>query len=267
MNIDNYDSGLGIEDIIREEFRKLCPKRYSINCGVINDRYGKTAGDFDLIIFNELWFPQVKSGATLASRRVHFPVEGIYAVGEIKQALNFDSLDTAMKKLVICHRLHRPVTSGNRLVENREGGYSTKEISNPLYSFIIATELEDGIEFEEIVNRFFAINKTLKRLEIVRCLCVLGHGTITWGIPDKNTARGIMPALFMRDLNEPIFPVMEKIPEVESAFFPLMLNLLLHLYHSVLAPEDIAASYGYQSRPKVKVPDSSEFWLMPDKVK
>ena len=266
MNVDNYDSGLGIEDIVREEFRKLCPSRYSISCGVINDRYGRTAGDFDLIVFNEFWFPQVKSGATPASRRVHFPIEGVYAVGEIKQALDFASLDKAMKKTVSCHRLNRPTTSGNRLVENRENNIDSNDISNPLYSFILATELGEGIKFDDIVNRFFDINKSLKRLEVVRCLCVLGHGTVIWGVQDKNI-NGIKPALFMSDLAEPIFPVMQRLPEVDSAFFPLMLNLLLHLFHSVLAPEDIAASYGYQSMPVVQAPDSSEFWLMPDKVK
>jgi hypothetical protein len=45
MNIDNYDSGPGIEDILREELRSLLPGRYSVRSGVINDRQGRTAGD------------------------------------------------------------------------------------------------------------------------------------------------------------------------------------------------------------------------------
>src|SRR5688500_10493096 len=47
MNIDNYDSGPGVEDIVREELRKLLPTRYAVRAGVVNDRLGRTAGDVD----------------------------------------------------------------------------------------------------------------------------------------------------------------------------------------------------------------------------
>ena len=50
FNIFNYDSGSGVEDIVREELYNLPPDRYSIEAGVVNDRHGKTAGDCDLII-------------------------------------------------------------------------------------------------------------------------------------------------------------------------------------------------------------------------
>jgi hypothetical protein len=264
MNIDNFDSGPGTEDILREELRKLCPSRYSINCGVINDSRGRTAGDFDLIIFNEIWFPQIKAGATPQSRRVHYPIEGVYAVGEIKQTLDAATLDASMEKLVTCHRLYRPTVPRYRIVENWELHRRTSGISNPLYSFIIATELGEGTSFDEIARRFFDINKTLKRLEVVRCLCILGHGTIVWGIKNAEVDGSSAPALFMDDLNKPIFPVSQRLPDTESALFPLTVNLLMHLFHSVLAPEDLAASYGYESIPTAEFPDSPEFWLFPD---
>ena len=73
MNIDNFDSGPGVEDIIRGELNLLLPTRYSVRAGVINDRKGHTGGDFDVIIFSDLWFPVVKAGATPESRRVHLP--------------------------------------------------------------------------------------------------------------------------------------------------------------------------------------------------
>src|SRR5262245_47719400 len=101
--IDNFDCGLGIEDIIRDELSKLLPARYSVHCGVVNDRYGRTVGDCDVVIFNELWFPFIRSGAAEASRRFHFPVEGVYGVLEIKSSLDYTSLDEAMAKLVACH--------------------------------------------------------------------------------------------------------------------------------------------------------------------
>ena len=80
-NIDNFDSGIGVEEIVREELRRILPSRYSVECGVIVDRAGRTGGDYDMIIFNDLWFPHVKAGATSSSRRAFYPIDGVYAVG------------------------------------------------------------------------------------------------------------------------------------------------------------------------------------------
>jgi len=262
MNINNFDSGFGIEDIIREEFSQLLPNRYSVKAGVINDRYGNTAGDFEVVIFNEQWFPLVKAGATAASRRIHLPIDGVYAVCEVKQTLDFKTLDKAMEKLVICHRLHRPHTYANRLVENRENSQCIHGLSNPLYSMIIATDLKEGIELDRLVERFFDINKTLERLEVIHGLCVLGHGTVTWGFRDNDGE--LRQALFMmEDLYLPIFPIYYKVPTIGSAFYPLMADLLSHLYHSVLAPEDVAAVYG-NPIPPISIPNSPDIVLKPD---
>ena len=83
MTIDNYDSGSGVEDIIREELSQLLPNRYATKAGVLNDSFGQTGGDYDIVIFNSQWIPEIKAGATISSRRIHLPIEGVYAVGEV----------------------------------------------------------------------------------------------------------------------------------------------------------------------------------------
>ena len=108
MNIDNFDSGIGVEDIFRDELAKILPSRYNVERGVLVDRDGKTGGDYDIIVFNDAWFPHVKAGASDLSRRNYYPIEGVYAVGEVKQTLDYESLDSAMRKLVLAHRLCRP---------------------------------------------------------------------------------------------------------------------------------------------------------------
>jgi hypothetical protein len=263
MNIDNFDSGLGVEDVIRDEMRKILPARYAIEHGVLIDRNGKTGGDYDLLIFNESWFPRIKAGATESSRRSYYPIEGTYAVGEIKQTLNYSTFDAALQKLIVAHRLHRPPTLANRLVENRESVSCSHGLSNPLYSFILAVQLAKGLTFEELINRFYDVNKQVKRLEVVRALCVLGHGTVVWGFNDRERG-GITPALFMLDdLYEPIVPAYFSAEDVGSALFALIANLMLHLYHCVLAPEDIAVLYGPSAR-DIKAPKSEEVALQPD---
>ncbi|MBO1350203.1 MAG: hypothetical protein EBE86_023790 [Hormoscilla sp. GUM202] len=262
MNIDNFDSGLGVEDIIRSELEQILPTRYSVKAGVINDKNGNTAGDFDVVIFNEHWFPLVKAGATAESRRIHLPIDGVYAVCEIKQTLDFQALDRAMEKLAICHRLHRPQTRANRIVENRENSDCLHGLTNPLYSAVIATDIKESVELDLIVERFFKINQTLERLAVVRALCVFKHGTVTWGFKDDNGECKI--ALFMReDLDRPIVPIYHKVPKVESALYCLMADILCHLYHSVLAPEDIVAHYGPLEN-SCSIPSSPDIALPPD---
>ena len=44
FRVHNYDSGLGIEEIIREALARLLSNRYSVAPGLISDREGRTAG-------------------------------------------------------------------------------------------------------------------------------------------------------------------------------------------------------------------------------
>ena len=37
FNIDNYDSGVGLEDLMRQELSSLLPTRYCVDAGVVND--------------------------------------------------------------------------------------------------------------------------------------------------------------------------------------------------------------------------------------
>jgi hypothetical protein len=259
--VHNFDSGPGIEDIFRQELSSLLPERYSVRAGVVDDRYGKTAGDCDVIVFNDFWFPAVHAGATENSRRFHFPIEGVYAVIEIKSLLDFTSLDDAMEKLVKCHRLHRPVTQSDRVVENRRVGGCPHGVLNPLYSAIVATGVSPNVRFEHLIDRFFEISKSLKRSEVVRALCVFGSGTVTWGIRNERTKQADS-AIFHSDYSEPLVPVFARSEAVGSSFYVLAVDLLLQLYHSLLSPEDLAAKYGLMSLP-ISVPIDNATCLPP----
>lgn len=245
MAVDNYDAGLGIEDIVRDELAQILPSRYTTKAGVLNDSLGQTGGDYDILIFNSQWVPEIKCGAINTSRRIHLPIEGVYAVGEIKQTLTYKSLDKALEKLVVAHRLYRPPTSASRIAENRELSSCRCGLTNPLYSFIIATQLGNELSFDDVVRRFTEINRGLRRPEVIRALCVLGIGTIQWVFHDDDDI--IRPALFMgEDLRKVLhigFEEAQKIP----AFYSLLRSLSLHLFQSIIAPEDVASKYGYSN--------------------
>jgi hypothetical protein len=258
-SIDAFDSGPATEDIVRDSIRSILPSRYHVTSGTVVDASGLTAGDMDIVVFNSHWFPEVHAAATAGTKRKLLPFEGVYAVGEIKQTLSQKSLDDAMEKLVKCHRLERATSSRSRITENREVASSDHGISNPLYSFILG--VNSGEDFQSLINRFFDINRSLKRLEVVRAMCVLGKGTVVWAFNENSENK---PALFMKeDLFLPIFPAYFEAGNASPALYSFIENLFLHLYHSILAPEDVASRYGPSAR-DVKVPKSLSQALPPD---
>ena len=249
FNIDNYDSGRGLEDLVREEISKLLPERYLADAGVVNDQDGRTAGDYEVVIRDHRWAPVTKLGATPESRRYHFPVESIYSAIEVKQTLGFQQLDDAMKKLVTLSRLNRPHNPYGYITENQHfknldrNGY----ILNPLHTTVLGTRIQDGISFRDLAMRFGRINASLTRDEMVTELCLLGHGVAMYMVNDETV--GYREATYMYDRQEQmVMGIYEEEPR--NAFYLLFVHLLGHLTRSVLEVHDIHRRYGsFKSKP------------------
>ena len=247
FNIFNYDSGSGVEDIVREELTNLLPDRYSVEAGVVNDRHGKTAGDCDLIVRDRLWSPVIKLGATAISRRFHFPIEGVYSGSEIKQALGFAELDAAMKKLVTLARLERSDNPYGHITENQHLKDFDRPgaILNPLHTSVFATGLKEGMTFNDIAHRFGAINAMLTRDTMVKMLCVLGHGTAWYSVESGNPYN----ADYMTDRNQALILQVND-GEPQSSFYRFYNELLGHLTRSVLGLANMAPDYGNPPPPR-----------------
>ena len=59
------------------------------------------------------------------------------------------------------------------------------------------------------------------------------------------------------DLYSPLLVGFEPAADDNCAFYSFARGLMLHLFHSVIAPEDIAATYGPRM-PSIKVPASDD---------
>ena len=241
FNLENFDSGLGVEDIVREEFANLLPQRYSIASGVVNDRSGKSAGECDMVIRDHIWSPVIKPGATTRSRRFHFPIESVYAAVEIKQSLGFKQLDEAMEKMVSLSRLDRRDNPYGHITENQHLEVIDKPgmLLNPLHTTVLATRLHNGVRFEEIVERFGVINESLARNHMVTMLCVLDQGTAWYSVSSGKPFN----ADFMRDRSEALI-LQINAKEPENAFYRLYNLLLGHLTRSVLGLTCVFNDYG-----------------------
>lgn len=260
-NVDNYDSGSGAEDIIRASLSELLPKRYMVTSGCINDCLGRTSGDSEIIIFNDTWFPAVKSGATENSRRRHLPIEGVYATLEVKQTLTEKTLDQAAEKLVSASRLFRPSISDNHITENIIVGNSTHCLANPLFTGIIATNFDSSVNTNDFIVRFVRINQTLLRTEVIRFLCVLGQFSCFWGyIPQKGP---MLPASFHgEDLKYNLLPAMVSAETGRCPFYYLVSQLLDHCGRSTLTPEALETAYGLGTH-NVQLAMNEELQLIP----
>jgi len=243
FNIHNFDSGAGVEDVVRQELAKLLPNRYAIDPGVVNDRDGNTAGDFDILIRDSTWSPAIKLGATPESRRYHFAVESIYSAIEVKQTLGFQELDVAMEKLVKLARLSRPDNPYGHITENQHIPMFDRpgSILNPLHTTVFATGLQSNVQFRDLSLRFGQINARLCRRDMVTALCVLGHGSAWYSVKGGIT----MNATFMGDRHDKLqLSVHNNEQDAMNTFYRLYVHLSGHLYRSVLATTNIADAYG-----------------------
>lgn len=190
------------------------------------------------MIFNHLWFPSIKAGATAASRRFHYPVEGVYGVLEVKQSLTAASLDAAMEKFVTVARLC-PTPSGQLLVENR--GAIELGPTPPMFTAVVCARLGEGQSLRELVDRFIAINGQLKRREVVNALCVLGEGFASWVYADPPRTAFFGP----EESNMHLRPLLVEADEgIVSPFYELASMLLEQATGQVLPAGGIAVQYG-----------------------
>ena len=245
FNIGNYDAGPGLEDIVRQELRRLLPSRYSVDKGVVNDGDGKTAGDCDILITNRIWAPVVKLGATSESRRVHFPVEAVYSIVELKRTLGFDELDRAMEKLVKSSRLTRPEQKYGHITENQSFPVlnQDRQILNPLYTIVLATKMKVGVQFRDVAYRFGEINTHCRRDEMVTAFYVLDGGAAWYSPLDGSSGE----ATFMWDRHKRI-GLRCSTQRPQDVFYVFFRQLLSHLTRSVLAVHEIR--YGLQKLPE-----------------
>ena len=247
FKVQNFDSGIGSEEIVREELASLLPNRYSVSPGLISDRLGRTAGDRDLIVRDPNWSPVIKPGATSQSRRFHFPIEGVYAVAEIKQTLGHKEQDAAMEKLVMVNRLERVENPYGHITENQHLCGLDKEgaILNPLHTAVFATRIPNRSTFDDVVDRFGEINAKLNRKDMVKMLCVLDQGTAWYSVESGNPYN----ATYMADRGAPLI-MQINLREPENAFYRYYVEILGHLNRSVLGLGEVASAYGEPPSPR-----------------
>ncbi len=175
------------------------------------------------------------------------PIEGAYAVIEVKQTLSRKTLIDALGKLVTCHRLNRPSTPITQVVENRRFEASPPDrVGNPLFSAVVAARRDPNETLESLLSLFIEINQHLKRPEMVNCLCILGEACYFWGwVPEGSTEANIATFHGPEDLEVPLILIQAVPDDDEPPLGALVSRLYAHITKSVLSDaQDIPYFYG-----------------------
>jgi hypothetical protein len=137
------------------------PSRYRVSRGAfIIDSKGAKTSEIDLVVHDNYFHPELFEEAT---RRL-IPAESVYAVFEIKPALNKTHLAYAIKKAVEVRRLHR--TSG--AVIQAGGDIPKDEVKKPLWitAGILTSKGSWGEPFGRNLEKGLAAASENGRLEL-----------------------------------------------------------------------------------------------------
>ena len=120
-----------------------------------------------------------------------------------------------MEKLVLVNRLERAENPYGHITENQHIQFLDRAgaILNPLHTTVLATRLPARSTFDDVVDRFGRINAQLDRKDMVKMLCILGHGTAWYSVASGTPYN----ATYMTDRSTPLIMQINH-REPENAF-------------------------------------------------
>ena len=184
-----------MEQPVREQLEQNLPRGIGVGSGFVIDTYGETSRQIDIVLYEKDICPVFSVNRT--PETTYYPCECVLAVGEVKSALDGDSLKDAFLKIssvkglrrqVIYHFLVDPNT-GSRYPSYRNYGAmrddSLHDISISLgdlaqiHGFVLAgsTRLAE----ETLAARFLELNREVGDIVSPNLLVVLSGTLLSWG--------------------------------------------------------------------------------------
>jgi hypothetical protein len=114
----NLEKGLGAEKALREVLADFLPVRFGIAKGKVINSRGKLSRHCDVLIYDQVNYPRLFIDE---NENQMLPIEGVYAVLEVKTTLTKHTLTEAFANLNAIYDLQpeRPVRSLNHLMDYR----------------------------------------------------------------------------------------------------------------------------------------------------
>ena len=187
--------GAAMEQPVRKQLEQILPRGIGVGSGFVIDMDGETSRQIDIVLYEKDICPVFVINRT--PETTYYPCECVLAVGEVKSALDGDSLKDAFLKIssvkgltrqVIYHLVVDPKT-GSRYPSYRNYGAmrddSLHDISKSpgdlaqIYGFVLAgsTRLAE----ETLAERFLELNLEVGDVVSPNLLVVLSGTLLSWG--------------------------------------------------------------------------------------
>ncbi|TDC49979.1 hypothetical protein E1212_16260 [Jiangella ureilytica] len=158
--------GTGTEHGWNGVLSRFLPGRYGLATGKVVDSQGHQSEQIDLIVYDTFYSPLLFKVADAT----FVPAESVYAVFEVKQALNKAYLDAAAAKVQSVRRLHRT----SALIPNQFGKEIRKDLNSmPILGGILASGSDWAVPFEDALRKHL---QNQQRDQAIDLGCALGAG-------------------------------------------------------------------------------------------
>ena len=199
--------GAAMEQPVREQLEQILPRGIAVGSGFVIDSNGGTSRQIDVVLYEKDICPVFSINNT--PETTYYPCEGVIAVGEIKGALDRQSLGDSFRKIASVKRLqrhvvHHPVpvpTTGELIVMDRQYGSlhdpspldmtRTKEQSQAVHilGFVLAGHLR--LQSDTFCEAFREFTHQTSDMLSPNLVAILNGGLVTWGNITKERQREV----------------------------------------------------------------------------
>ena len=187
--------GSAMEEPVRNQLQQILPRGIAVGSGFVIDSYGGTSRQADVVLYEQDICPVFSINGT--PETTYYPCECVIAVGEVKSALNQDSLRDAFKKIASVKGLRRhlvrqavpdPRTGQGwphyRSYGNLHDGAVVDVNEKPrergeIYGFVLAGEVR--VRPESLTTFFLDVTRDTGDTLSLNLLVTLSGITLSWG--------------------------------------------------------------------------------------
>ena len=199
--------GAAMEQPVRHQLEQILPRGIAVGSGFVIDSEGGTSRQTDVVLYEKDICPVLSINNT--PETTYYPCEGVIAVGEVKSAIDKNSLEDAFKKIASVKQLkryvvHNPIPmpeTGNLIANTRgygaiQGGsiinmdydQQTAETAQIL-GIIIAGDLRT--REDTFCETFLELAREAGDQLCPNMVVILNGGVLTWGNITKGKVRNI----------------------------------------------------------------------------
>ena len=184
-----------MEEPVRKQLQQILPRGIAVGSGFVIDSYGRTSRQTDIILYEQDICPVFSINGT--PETTYYPCECVIAVGEVKSALDRNSLKDAFKKIasvkglrrhLVHHMVPDPRTGQGCPLYRSYGNLHEADVVDvnekpgergEVYGFVLSGDVR--VQPESLAARFLDLTREAGDARSPNLLVSLSGITLSWG--------------------------------------------------------------------------------------